>query len=755
MASKALTVIETTTASQSSPIAAIDFRCNEEAMPHSKAMALANVPPAGGDLQLRHLQTDLLGSANYQVALIPPAKQTTHVRGLGSPPPMLLLSLTWKELVARVRAEADESRLLQRSIVHFGGVSVDLFRVEVTRSDSPVFLTAMEFKVLKFFVTNPGRVISRDELLDRVWGYENYPVTRTVDNQLMRLRQKLEADPRNPVHFRTVHGVAVFWLLGSQVAFVAIAAYLSHGGIAAFQALMKQSGKLEEASAKTIGLVGGIGGAVASLMLFFNQLSELFKSPASFDRAAGLFAKPNYDGRLPLIHQVRRDFNSLVTAYADKEDVYVFIEDLDRCEYAKAAELMQALLMLLSSAPKIALIVGLDRDKVAAAMAAKQEKLIPYLYKIQPGDAYKRGKEYGQRFIEKFIQVSFVLPSPRPNGLKAMINPDVKPPTEAVPESQKSESAINIVTGKDDSKTLNRMIEMADEVFDHNPRNVKQFVNMFRLQAFIANETGLFGSWRTSTGTGRPLTIPQLGKFVALCMRWPDFVENATENQGLVEKLESTLTAARLSNASPKNEPIPESNGSELIESGTSSELREQAAFWVQDKGLMNLLAYGLFVDERSATDFTLADVDFKLLNEIAPPRSKSPANLSQEDVVPEAARAPGTRSTRGEAQLRSDATSSPRSESSNLRPPPSQSSPSRRESSSSSSKAMKKQKVEFWSCSGFEVIAYSTIDFATQAVWVIVIGSPTKRQTAPRKPTAAETDRHCRIGSMSIVASP
>ena len=120
---------------------------------------------------------------------------------------MLLLSLTWKELVARVRAEADESRLLQRSIVHFGGVSVDLFRVEVTRSDATVSLTALEFKVLKFFVTNPGRVISRDELLDQVWGYENYPVTRTVDNQLLRLRQKLEADPRNPVHFQTVYGI--------------------------------------------------------------------------------------------------------------------------------------------------------------------------------------------------------------------------------------------------------------------------------------------------------------------------------------------------------------------------------------------------------------------------------------------------------------------------------------------------------------------------------------------------------------------
>jgi DNA-binding winged helix-turn-helix (wHTH) protein len=216
MASKALSVIDTTTESQPSPMAAIDFRCNEDEMPLSRALVLASVPPAGGDPQLRHLQADLLGSANYQVALIPPAKQTTHIGGLGSPLPMLLLPLTWKELVARVRAEADESRLLQRSIVHFGGVSVDLFRVEVTRSGATVSLTALEFKVLKFFVTNPERVISRDELLDRVWGYENYPVTRTVDNQLMRLRQKLEADPRNPVHFQTVHGVGYKFVCESR-----------------------------------------------------------------------------------------------------------------------------------------------------------------------------------------------------------------------------------------------------------------------------------------------------------------------------------------------------------------------------------------------------------------------------------------------------------------------------------------------------------------------------------------------------------
>jgi DNA-binding response OmpR family regulator len=161
------------------------------------------------DSRLRRLQTDLLGSENYQVALVPPAKPAPRFRvgASDTAPPVLLLHFTWKELIARVRAESDRARSLQHSVVLFGTVRVDLFRVEVRRADRPVVLTALEFKVLRFFVTSPGRVFSRDELLNQVWGFENYPCTRTVDNCVLRLRKKLEPDPANPVHFQTVHGV--------------------------------------------------------------------------------------------------------------------------------------------------------------------------------------------------------------------------------------------------------------------------------------------------------------------------------------------------------------------------------------------------------------------------------------------------------------------------------------------------------------------------------------------------------------------
>ena len=94
----------------------------------------------------------------------------------------------------------------------FGDVNVNFSSMEASLKGAPVRLTAMEFKTLKYLAQNTRRVISRDELLNEVWGYENYPCTRTVDNHILRLRQKLEKDPSRPIHFRTVHGVGYKFL---------------------------------------------------------------------------------------------------------------------------------------------------------------------------------------------------------------------------------------------------------------------------------------------------------------------------------------------------------------------------------------------------------------------------------------------------------------------------------------------------------------------------------------------------------------
>jgi DNA-binding response OmpR family regulator len=84
---------------------------------------------------------------------------------------------------------------------------VDFSKTEITRGGEKVTVTAKEFKTLEFLIKNAERVISRDELLDKVWGYQDYPCTRTVDNHMLRLRQKLESDPANPSHFLTVYGL--------------------------------------------------------------------------------------------------------------------------------------------------------------------------------------------------------------------------------------------------------------------------------------------------------------------------------------------------------------------------------------------------------------------------------------------------------------------------------------------------------------------------------------------------------------------
>jgi DNA-binding response OmpR family regulator len=77
--------------------------------------------------------------------------------------------------------------------------------MEIHCNGRAVTLTSKEFKTLAYLIKNPRRVISRDELLNEVWGYENYPCTRTVDNHILRLRKKLEAEPAHPKHFHTVH----------------------------------------------------------------------------------------------------------------------------------------------------------------------------------------------------------------------------------------------------------------------------------------------------------------------------------------------------------------------------------------------------------------------------------------------------------------------------------------------------------------------------------------------------------------------
>ena len=112
-----------------------------------------------------------------------------------------------RELVARIRAAIRRSQPCVASVFSFSDVLVDFRKMAVKRQGVALTFTAQEFKVLKFMTQNAGRVLSRQELLNAAWGYFSYPTTRTVDNHILKLRQKLEPDPSNPVHFLTIHCV--------------------------------------------------------------------------------------------------------------------------------------------------------------------------------------------------------------------------------------------------------------------------------------------------------------------------------------------------------------------------------------------------------------------------------------------------------------------------------------------------------------------------------------------------------------------
>jgi two-component system alkaline phosphatase synthesis response regulator PhoP len=113
-----------------------------------------------------------------------------------------------RELLARVKSVLRRTAVLPRDKEQhsFSDVEVDLRRCRVVRSGKALDISSKEFDLLKYFICHPGETLSRDRLLEDVWGYENYPTTRTVDTHLVRLRQKLEPDPEQPQYFLTVHG---------------------------------------------------------------------------------------------------------------------------------------------------------------------------------------------------------------------------------------------------------------------------------------------------------------------------------------------------------------------------------------------------------------------------------------------------------------------------------------------------------------------------------------------------------------------
>jgi len=119
-----------------------------------------------------------------------------------------------RELLARVRALLRRAQAATPSIdvMRFDDIVIDFKRYDARKSGEPIEMTKKEFGVLRYLAARAGEVVTREELLDQVWGYQAMPTTRTVDNHIASLRAKLEIDPSQPRHLQTVHGVGYKWV---------------------------------------------------------------------------------------------------------------------------------------------------------------------------------------------------------------------------------------------------------------------------------------------------------------------------------------------------------------------------------------------------------------------------------------------------------------------------------------------------------------------------------------------------------------
>lgn len=112
-----------------------------------------------------------------------------------------------RELIARIKALLRRHTELKKEIENysFGKVCLDFVKHEAEKDEQPIDLSSTELKILKYLIQHEGFVVTRHQLLDDVWGYNNYPTTRTVDNFILSLRKKIEDNPSKPKHLLTIH----------------------------------------------------------------------------------------------------------------------------------------------------------------------------------------------------------------------------------------------------------------------------------------------------------------------------------------------------------------------------------------------------------------------------------------------------------------------------------------------------------------------------------------------------------------------
>jgi hypothetical protein len=310
-----------------------------------------------------------------------------------------------------------------------------------------------------------------------------------------------------------------------------------------------QGFKPEELSLQLLLGAGGSVAYIAIAFLLLRTLGELVGNPLEIPLGEYI-RDPKYEARGTFLEAFHSDFERLIQIYSEGRRIFVFVDDLDRCEVPKSAEIIQAINLLISDSAPVFYILGLDREKIVAGLAAKYEKLLPYLSSSAKRSPGVTGTEFGYDYLEKFIQIPFLLPRPAAEDVEKLLDslgPPVRARAEQVKEQQKIEAGL-LVELSNDSPAVRRIVEMVAPSFDYNPRRLKQFLNLFRLRALLASQTGLFGQPR-NPDLFDTMTLIQLAKLVAIGLRWPMLLTDLERESALLKKLEESET---LSTDSPR-----------------------------------------------------------------------------------------------------------------------------------------------------------------------------------------------------------
>ena len=326
--------------------------------------------------------------------------------------------------------------------------------------------------------------------------------------------------------------------------------------------------------------LNGYWGCIALLVFLFVLAKKYLGNLIEVDLQRHVNS-PKYEGSVSFVERFHDDFSKIVKAYAGKRRVYVFLDDLDRCEVPKAAELMQAINLMVASNPQLIFIIGMDWETVAAGIAVKNARLAPYLKPAAKG--VDGAVELGREFVEKFIQLRFRLPRPGDEEIQHFLltlsRPNARPrnpglwyklvhsswltylrvrvwlfvatfrfPTLAPPKRNEEERTQAEVSTSElreliqfgteaDSNTIQAVTRELAPAFENNPRRLKQFLGLYRLRIYIAKRTGLL-----AIPNGRPAseatTLEQLGKITAIELRWPLLLLEAANDHDVLGRLE-------------------------------------------------------------------------------------------------------------------------------------------------------------------------------------------------------------------------